>query len=156
MPKFNDSENRVMMVSEGDYIFCVVDFGCKISTGAKTRGADQFELEIEIEPKGSMVFETLTDHESCLWKIDTFLKSAGVTLAKGEAYEFREDTAKEKGVCWINPLGLRGWCRVIEDSYTKPGTTNPIKKNKIGTFYTDRPKLPARVIEQELEEDKPF
>lgn len=144
------------MVPAGDYIFCVVGFECKISQGKVTRGCDQFKLELEIEPKGSICLEDLFDHANTGWKIDTFLKSANVKLPKDSSFEFREDTAKDKGVPWINPLGLRGWCRLIEDEYMKSGETTKRKTNRVDSFYTDKPKLERRVIVAVPEEERPF
>jgi hypothetical protein len=153
MPKFNDSENIPALLPEGDYVFTVIGFECKISQGAKTRGSDQFEVEITIAPAGKRVIETLTDHPSCDWKIDTFLKSAGIKLAKGESFEFRKDMAEKSGVKWINPLGLRGWCRLFVEEYEKNGQKR--KTNNVATFYTDKAKLEAVVIEVP-EDEKPF
>jgi hypothetical protein len=157
MPVFQDSENVVTLVPDGDYVFCVIGFECKLSTGPKTRSSDQFDFELEIElAKGSSkCFCTLIDHDSCAWKIDTFLKSSGAKVGKGEAFEFREDLAAEKGVKWINPLGLRGWCRLGAREYTRTGETTKRKVNEVVSFYTDKPKLAPREIELP-EEERPF
>jgi hypothetical protein len=167
MPVFNDSENMVPLVPEGDYIFCVVGFEIGISNGAKTRGSERYEVELELEGDGhgKKINEGLIDHESTGWKLDCFLKSAGVNLVKGKAYDFREDLAKSNNVPWVNPLGLRGWCRVIQDTLPprteedakaiKAGTKKATVLNKVAVFYTDRPKLPARVMEVP-EEERPF
>ncbi len=93
MPTFQDSESRIPFVPEGDYKFTVTDFDSKIATGATTRGSTQYELKLEIESKGGAAhtYENLIDHPKTLWKMDTFLKSAGIKLAKGEGYDFRKD-----------------------------------------------------------------
>ena len=155
MPVFGDSNNVPPLLPEGDYVFCVVGFECKISQGPKTRGSDQFEVELEIEPSGKKVNEIMTDHPSCSWKIDTFLKASGIKLAKGAAFEFRQDVALASDVPWVNPLGLRGWCRITQEEVPAKENRKAFTVNRVGTFYTDRPKLPARVIEVP-EEDKPF
>lgn len=149
MPVFNDSENVPQFQPEGDYVFRVDDFTIGISKGGKTAGAEKYDLELALEPSNSKLFETLVDHESCVWKIDTFLKSAGIKLAKGQPFSFRRDEAESNGWAWVNPIGLRGWCRVFVDEY------NGKKRNKVTTFYTDRPKL-APVVPVETEEDTPF
>ncbi len=46
---FNDSENIVPFVPQGDYIFCVTGFTQAISAGGKTAGATKYELALEIE-----------------------------------------------------------------------------------------------------------
>lgn len=153
MPVFNDSQNIPPVVPEGDYVFCVVGFECGISSGGKTAGSDKYDVELEIEPSGKRVTEFLIDHPSCSWKIDTFLKSCGIQLAKGEAFEFREDIASATGVRWVNPLGLRGHCRLYVEEYTPKGGTEKRKANKVAVFYTDRPKLEPRAIS---EADVPF
>ncbi len=156
MPIFNDSENIPPVAPEGDYVFCVTDFESKISNGAKTRGCDQYVVEFTLEPVGNRVIEYLTDHENTSWKIDCFLKSAGVKLAKGEKFEFQEDRCKP-GVRFVDPIGLRGWCHIIQD--TLPPTTTHSKElivNKIAVFYTDREKLAPRRVEVEEEANRPF
>ena len=153
MPKFNDSENIPPLLPEGDYVFCVTDFDSKISQGAKTRGSDMFELTLAIEPTGKQVYDNLIDHSTCGWKIDTFLKSAGVKLAKGESFEFRQDLANANAVKWVNPLGLRGWCRLVQEELPPKEGRKALTVNKVATYYTDKAKISARVVE---EEEKPF
>jgi hypothetical protein len=152
MPKFGDAENKVMMVPEGDYVFCVIDFESKISSGGKTSGSDMYAVTLEIEPKGSRCFENLIDHPSTGWKLDCFLKSCGVKLGIGEGFEFNETLAKNNGVRFIDPMGLRGWCRLNVEEYP---VGSGKKKNRVEVFYIDKPKLPARLIEQ-AEEERPF
>lgn len=154
MPVFNDAENREFkIIPETDAIFCVKEFSCGLSTGTKTRGSPNYDAELEIEGHGVVIPLQLIDHPSCNWKIDTFLKSANIQLRKGEKFEFQEDKAKEEGVRWINPIGLRGWCNVIIDNYIKDGKER--KSNKVGTFYTNMEKLPA-IVPEVSEEDVPF
>jgi hypothetical protein len=152
MPVFNDSENMIPVVPEGDYIFCVLNFECKISNGPKTRGCDQFEVELILESSGKKITEYLTDAPTTSWKIDTFIKCAGVKLAKGEKFEFRQDLAGD-GVRFIDPIGLRGWCRVTQEEVPANGQRKAFMANKIATFYTDKEKLAPKRI---AEEDKPF
>lgn len=154
MPTFQDSDNIPQLLPEGDYIFCCTGFDIGISTGKKTSGAEAYDVELEIEPIGKKVTEFMVDHPSCAWKIDTFLKAAGVVLKKGEAFEFREDTAAQRGLRWVNPIGLRGWCKLRVEDYVKDGQKR--QSNKIAVFYADKEKLPARVIEETPEEQKPF
>lgn len=155
MPTFNDSNNIPAVLAEGDFIFCVTGYNSKISQGQKTRGSDVFELELEIEPSEKRIIEHLIDHPSCNWKIDCFLKSAGVKLAKGEAFEFSESKAQGAGCKYVDPIGLRGWCRVTQEIVPPRDGKKEFTVNKIGTFYTDKPKLAARVFEK-AEEDRPF
>lgn len=149
MPVFNDSNNILPLLPDGDYIFEVSDFECKLSKGAKTSGSDKYELELTFET-GNRVYESLIDHPSCAWKIDTFLKSAGVKMAKGESFDFREDLARANGVRWVDPIGLRGWCRVGSIELPPKDGRPALNVNTITTFYTDKPKIEAN------EERKPF
>jgi hypothetical protein len=153
MPTFNDSQNVPQLLPDGDYIFCVADFEIGLSTGGKTNGCEKYEVELEIEPSGKKVLEFMVDHPTCAWKIDTFLKSCGVKLTKGESFDFREDVAKEKGIRWVNPIGLRGWCCLKSE----PSSKDPKKIfNKVAIFYTEKTKLEARLANAVSEEDVPF
>jgi hypothetical protein len=168
MPTFNDQDNKVfVLVPPGDYIFCVVKFESTMSKGAKTSGSDCYEMELEIENRGpgAIVYASLIDHPSCDWKIDNFIKCTGVkeqyNLVKGTPFEFIKTAAESKDVTWVNPLGLRGWCSVSHEAMMKNGQTvmGPDNKPKmravLAVFYTDKPKLPKREIEEEVPYD-PF
>lgn len=138
MPIFQDSESAYAVVPEGDYILTVFEFTTDISTGKKTNGVDRFNVVFNIEGTDSKLKEVLLDHDSCMWKIDTFLKSAGIrSLQKGQAFHFEKNRAEEMGVAWINPMGLRCWASVVHDKYTNSRGTE-VTKNKVGAFYTDR------------------
>lgn len=145
MPKFNDSENRAfVLLKPGDYVYRVLSMEHGLQTGTgKTAGSPYWELKLQIEgDAGGLVFERLIDHEVCAFKIDTFLKSAGAAPPLGTAFEFVEEAAEAAGCLHIDPIGLRGWCHITQEDFTKRGETKPMKKNKVGTFLTDRPKLP--------------
>ena len=141
-----------IILPAGDYIFTVVAFECGIQNGGKTNGSDFFEMELEIDGKpGSKVREKLIAHESTGWKINNFIQCAGITLGEGEEFEFRKDLAEQNGATWVNPIGLRGHCALIVDTYAKktdPGYPNVPpnkmtgKSNKVAMFYVDKPKLP--------------
>lgn len=157
MPKFNDQQERPALIEPQDAIFCVLDMECGLSKKKGSEGCASYKIEFEIEPSGKRVFEDLDDSKDWGWKIDTFLKSAGVAPAKGEDFEFQKDKAETEKVKWIDPIGLRGWCRVTKESYQKgklPGAENTRTVNRIGTFYVDKPKLPRR--EMPAEEPMPF
>lgn len=143
MPTYQDSEASVFKVVEtGDYILTVFEYSSDISTGPKTRGCDRFNIVFNIEGTDSKIKESLIDAESCLWKLDTFLKSAGIRdLKKGQGWHFEKDKAEELGVPWINPMGLRLHAHITKETFTnRAGETKPC--NRVGTFYTDRSALP--------------
>lgn len=141
MPVFQDSESAYAVVPEGDYVLCVYEFTSDISTGQKTRGCERFNIVFNIEGTDSKVKEQLLDHDSCLWKIDTFLKSCGIrTLQKGQSFHFEKEKAEELGVPWINPMGLRCHAALVHDTYTS-SRGNEVTKNKVAAYYTDRPAL---------------
>jgi hypothetical protein len=153
MPVFKDSEAKVFeLAPEGDYVLRVVEFECGISKGRQTAGSDSYDVKFLVESKGSTFFDTLIDHPSCDWKIDLFLKSAGIRIAKGEAYEFRKDKAEYEGIRWVDPIGLRLWAKVK----IEPSQKDPTKKyNKVAVFYTDKPKLPRHVEADPMLADSP-
>jgi hypothetical protein len=150
MPTFTNQENQSFIVHPaGDYVFRVTGMESGIQSGqGKTCGSPYWELKLALE-KGGVVFERLIDHPTCSWKIDTFLKCTGAAPAPNTPFEFEESAAESAGCQWINPVGLRGWCHLIVDDYQKAGSTTPIKRNKVQTFFTDKPKL------QRIEEPKP-
>lgn len=142
MPIFQDTESAYALVPEGDYVLCVYEFITDMSTSEKTKGSWRHTVVFNIEGTDSKLKETLIDHPSSFWKIDTFLKSSGIrSLAKGQEFYFEQDVAEEKGVPWINPMGLRCHARVVHDSFRSNKTGNEITKNKVAAFYTDRPVL---------------
>ena len=152
MPVFQDTDNRPprVIIEPCDAIFCVTKFGSAYtqkSTAKVPSGTLVYQMELEIEGKNCIVEEDLYDIEAAQWRLDTFLKSAGVQLAKGEAFEFSKAKADEAFVKHVNPIGLRGWCHVKK----QPWTNQPGKfSNEIGIFYTDKPKLPRREIADDI------
>jgi hypothetical protein len=150
MPTYTDAPPKTFTVlPEGDYIFHVTNFEIGISTGGKTSGSEKYQVTLEIEGKGADLDETLIDHPNTIWKVEAFLKSCGVVLKKGEPYEFRKDKADETGIRWIDPIGMRGWCKLTHEPYTTKAGKN-ITVNRVALFYTDKEKLPARKIEDAL------
>lgn len=144
MPTFTNQENQAFVLHPpGDYVFQVtgIETGIQGGTGT-TAGSPYWELKLAIEGNGGVVFERLIDHPSCNWKIDTFLKCTGAAPKPGASFEFDEDAAAASGCLYINPIGLRGHCHLIVDEFQKAGSTEKRKKNKVGTFHTDKPKLP--------------
>jgi hypothetical protein len=142
MPIFQDSESAYAVVPEGDYVLCVFEFSTDISTGKKTNGSKRYNIVFNIEGTDSKLKEALIDHDSCIWKIDTFLKASGIrNMKKGQAWEFEKEEADTEGVPWINPMGLRCHASLIHDTYMSQ-RGNEVTKNKVGAFNTD-PKLPV-------------
>jgi len=144
MPTFNNQDNQAFILHPpGDYVFRVtgIESGIQSGTGV-TQGSPYWELKLAIEDKGGVVFERLIDHPSCNWKIDTFLKCTGAAPKPGESFEFDEDAAAASGCLYINPIGLRGHCHLVVDDWSPKGSTEKKKRNRVGTFHTDKPKLP--------------
>lgn len=138
MPTFRDAESAYALVPEGDYVLCVFEFTSELSTGKRTNGARKYNLVFNIEGTDSKIKEVMIDHPSCDWKIDTFLKSSGLrNLAPGLVYEFEKIRADEKGVPWINPMGLRCTASIVHETYTSQ-RGNEVTKNKIAAYHTDR------------------
>ena len=152
MPTYKGKENQAfVLLPVGDYQFEVTGMESGLQTGSgKTAGSPYWEMKLSIIGKGATVFERLIDHPVCDFKIDTFLRSTGAAPPLGQAFEFMETAAAESGCAWIDPIGLRGWCHLIVDDYTPAGEKVPRKKNKVGAFLTDRPKI-ARAPKPEPE-----
>lgn len=146
MPVFKNQENKVnILLPPGDYIYTVVNYESGLQTGTgKTAGSPFWELHLEItdtKKQTATVYERLIDHPSCDFKIDTFLKSAGVQLDPGAPFEFDERAAIESGYQHVDVIGLRGWCSLLVDEYDRKGG-GTAKRNKVSAFLTNRPKLP--------------
>lgn len=163
MPTYTDNTApRYEMLPEGDYIWTVEDFNIGLSQSAKTAGRENYKVQFKLESpdglKSGACQETLIDHPSTIWKLDCFLKSGGIVLAKGEAYEFNASKAKAAGIRWVDPMGLRGWCRVIVEEFDKKdrSTGKPTgekgRSNKISVFYTDKEKIDRAIKETPVSE----
>ena len=134
-----------ILLPAGDYIFCVREMTCGMQSGGKTNGSDKFVMQLEIEGKGATVKETLIAHDSTGWKINNFVQCCGIVIPEGSEFEFRQAVAEQAGCTWVNPIGLRGHCALIVETYLKrtDEAGKPTgKSNKVAVFYTDRPKLP--------------
>lgn len=147
MPVFNDSESIPQTVPNGDYIVRVeaIDYG--ISAGGKTSGSPIYKLKLRVEPFGCLVWEHLIDHELTGWKIDTFLKSCGVKIAKGDAFEFDKADAEKHKRTWVNVVGLRGWATLSTETY------NDKQRNKVAVWITTKEKLPRYDDPRDAQED---
>jgi hypothetical protein len=145
MPVFTNQENKAFVLRKaGDYPFQVVGMESGLQTGTgKTAGCPYWEMKLKIDDaEGGTVFKRLIDHPSCNWMIDTFLKSAGVEVTEGTAFEFVEDTAESSGCLWIDPIGLRGWFHLGVEEYDSKKSGQKEKRNSVLSFLTDRPKRP--------------
>src|SRR5262245_3688326 len=114
MPTFNDSTNYTTL-PECDVTFEVTACEAAYSRGQKTAGSETFNLTLKVvaaDGQEARVFETLIDHPSTSWKIDTFIKSAGVRLNRGEEFAFTREVANQKRIKLVDPIGLRGHARV--------------------------------------------
>lgn len=148
MPTFQDSEGLppIVVVPEGDYTLTVWQFKTDLSSGSKTRGCPRYNIVFNIDGHEAQCREQLIDHPSCAWKIDTFLKSCGIRkLPKGQDFEFNKEEAEERGVPWVNPMGLRCHAQLIQDTYTN-ASGKEYTNNKVSIYYTDKPILPPDPI----------
>ena len=132
-PNATEAPNK--LVEEGDYVFEVDTCVAGISQGRSTAGSETLDLRLRLftgeQPVGAC-YETLVDHEKTRWKLNAFIKCTGYTSVPGEVNLIPE-----------NIVGLRGHCHVYVDEY------NGKKRNKVATFYTDRPRLNRRPLVQE-------
>lgn len=146
MPVYHDTPARTFeLPPEGDQILRVDTFEMGIANKGKMSGSDEYDVTFVSEANDARFTVTMWDNPKTWWKVDNWLKSSGVALVKGEAFEFREDKAREKGVKWVDPIGLRCQANVTH----RPGTTDPTKRfAEVAIFYTDREKLPRHVGEE--------
>lgn len=140
--QFQDSENQAGAVPPGDYTVEVVEVEFGISNGAKTSGADKMSLKLKIDGKATC-FEHLIFHPSCIWKIDTAIKSLNLLIngkppKKGESIQFSEPMM----------LGLRGWATIGQEP-----DKNKVLRNKVVCWITTKEKLAK--VEQPTQEPKP-
>ena len=152
MPKFTDAPAPVFYVPEGDYVLQVTAFATKISTGKKTAGADQYSIEFLVEGHNCHCDELLTDHPSCAWKIDQFVKAAGAAPPKGTEYGFVKGCP---GV-FIPPIGLRLYAKLVVEEWKSEKTGKTGKQNRVAIFDTDRGTLPRAEVPVEEAGAEPF
>ena len=152
MPKFTGAKEPVFFVKQGDYVFCVVGMTIKVSQGARTAGSEQYEVKCQVEGSDSHFYDTLTVHESCIWRLENFLKSTGNELKPGEDWSFDEMEAQRNGWRYIKPLGLRGHVNLRVEEFPEDSKRF---QNKVTAYLVGKPKLPPREI-AEPEDDIPF
>lgn len=143
--KFRDSDNLVMLIEPGDYVLEVVGYELKLST----KGDPQIEVDVvNVDPKtldripgkSTKFKDTLTLSEKAGWRVDTFLKSCGIQIAKDAEVEF-DPEQRDDGKVFVDLRGLRGWALVGQE----PGTKDPTKKfQKVVTWYTNKEKIARR------------
>jgi len=167
--KFQDSENIPRVVKDGDYIVEVI----QADFGISKKGNDMVKLRLRILPENVMVFDTLVFTDDAAWKVDTFLKSCGVKLNKGDNVEFdpknfndsrlqddlEGDIAPTHGetydlsnggnAVFVAIIGLRGWATLKGEEY-------PIgsgkKTMRVVCWLTDRKKVER---ESKMSDPKP-
>lgn len=135
--QFQDSENIPAVVEAGDYVIRVTE----TKFGLSQAGNAKVDLTLQIEKTGTILYDTLTFTDKAFWRIDTFLKSCGVKLAKGQGVEFDPDVEPGPGEVFIPLVGLRGWATLFVDEYPKDSGR---KKNKVLMWITNKEKL-ARI-----------
>lgn len=134
---YGDQDNREV-VKEGPYLLEVTAMEPFISQNG---GNPCIKLTVRTVEANGQCFENLVLEKKSFWKVDTFLKSCGAPVKKGE-----KPVLDEKLI-----LGLRGWGHLIEDVYIpndQSGQPMPHKKrvsNKVSLWYTMRPKLPKNL-----------
>jgi hypothetical protein len=148
MPRyqFSDEENlQFELLPAGEYRFEVISASQSIvNSGGPANGSERLEIKIRIEDdqgnRRAQWTEQLIFHSSCAWKIDTFVKASnflvdGASPRKGEDLDINES----------NIRGLRGWCYIGVEEYTKNGVKR--QANRVKTWLTDKPKLPKHAID---------
>lgn len=148
--RFKNSENiEFVLKKPGDYPVEIIGY----KFGLSKDGDAQIELKFStVDPKtlepdatSGKGQERLTLSEKATWRVDTFLKCCGVVVPMDSEVEFDPDEMEKPenaGKFFVDLRGLRGWASIInEQDQNKPDR----KYNKIGTWYTNKPKLPRRI-----------
>src|SRR5579859_3628898 len=170
MPTFQNKEQAPLSAKPGQYILRVIGLDKKLSKGAQTNGCTMYDFRLLVEQVGSRMRDShifTEPHtpekavEFCQAKTDGFLKSCGVEIAVGEAWDFDEQdaarTAAETGKpCrFINPIGLRGWAEVGMQRKQNPttGSWEDTPFNEVRFWITNKEKLPRHVEPKISDED---
>jgi hypothetical protein len=147
MPKyrFGDEDNQSFeIMPAGDYPYEITGVSFEIQSGGKTSGAEVLELKVKFfrditfETPLAQFTERLIFHKTCLWKIDTFVKSSNMMVngsvpSKDQEIEFTESEI----------VGLRGWATVRVEKYKKTDGSEGTS-NKVAVWITNKPKLARR------------
>jgi len=88
-------------------------------------------------------------HESCFWKVDSFIKASnfqhnGNPPKEGDDIQLEESTL----------LGLQGWAKVYVNVYTNK-KEEQVENNRVDIWLSEREKLPRDTSHLSKEED-PF
>lgn len=153
MPVYTDAPPIVQSSKPGDYILRCVEFQKGLSKGAKTGGSDKYEAEFLVEATGSKLIEFFIDHSSCVWKLELWLKACGITLKKGEGFDFDQESATANGTRYIDPIGLRAHA-TIGMRPSKEAGQSP-KWNEVVAWITNKEKLSRHIEAPEPTEPDP-
>lgn len=141
--QFNDEESaEFTLIPAGDYVWEITSVDFKIRSQGKTAGSESFEAKLMLykdeccTDKLGTIREELIFHPSTAWKIDCMLKSGDFKNSKGQVPQKGEELDIDDS----NLIGLRGWCAIKVESFTRQdGTKGQI--NKVSVFYTNKKKI---------------
>lgn len=133
MPKYTyqDRDNNIMSVPEGDYVFGVAAAEMRLSK----QGNDMIELRLRLlgpfedgkmAEKGPLVYDYLVFGEKSEWKIDVFLKAIQKAPSKGAEVDITDDWLKRE------VTGALGWAHFSLEEY------NGKKNNKVAFYISKR------------------
>jgi hypothetical protein len=146
MPTYNpDAKAPTFELVRGDYPFEIEAVEKGISKGAKTGGSTTHKLTLAVYRDASFTDKiatvknsnsaTLIDHPSTDWKYSVFAKCVNAPVKAGQSLDPNDS--------WI---GLRGHAKFLPE----PDKADPKKEwNAVAVFYTDKPALPKRKMEEE-------
>jgi len=157
MPVFLDTP-AFSLIPEGEYLYEVVDFNVDEEDKGKLKGAIKYILTLALHDEDGNDVGRIRDqlHEApqLQWKFDQFIRSCNAVaefkLSKGQCYEFVKDKAKSAKCPWIDPIGLRGHCKVAIEKFTmtssRDGSVKDAEKNKV-TFIDTKGMVPRRSVD---------
>jgi len=134
---YSDLDNRPDCVEPGVYPATIKDAEEKTS---KSSGNDMIAIEWLLE-NGLLVFDYLTFGPKTAYKVDTFLKSVGMSPEKGETVEINADEL----------IGKRAFIEVK----IEPASGDYPAKNKVDKYCVDKGQ-PKALPEDEDDGKGPF
>ena len=124
------------IIEAGEYVVEVIEAVLGVSNGAKTAGSRTLNLKLKEMESGATIWETLTEHPSIDFRIDTFIRCTGIKA------ELNKPFSLTPRIC----VGRRGHVIVSVDNW------NNKDRNRIAVWRTDAEILDRVAAPQETPE----
>ncbi|WP_038168498.1 DUF669 domain-containing protein [Verrucomicrobium sp. BvORR106] len=140
-----DRPIRIQLVKSGEYDLKVLDS----SESQSSNGNDMIELKFEVilegDTPGPIIYDNLVFTENSAWKIDQFRRAIGENVVEGEEVEVDADVF----------LGKRFRAFLKQE---KDRNDSSIKRNRVGSYLEPKPgdKTQAPATSGAEDDDLPF